>query len=89
MSKEIFKNSGPVTEKKYTALFDIARVPRNTIASKKPYVVKLSPTTEVWAMVREVSKALPTLSPAKVVRLLIRVGYAAFIHSQRERGKVK
>lgn len=67
-------------------MFDLARVKVNRDASLKAIMVKLSPTTEVYAMVLEVGKSLPNMRHSKVVRLLIRVGFAAFIKSERERG---
>ncbi len=66
-------------------MFDLARVQLNTSADEKALTVKLSPTTDVFAMVAEVSRAIPSLSGPKVVRLLIKVGYAAFLKSERER----
>lgn len=67
-------------------MFDLARVKTEATADAKPIIAKLSPTTDTWAMVAEVGKSLPHLKPAKVIRLLIRVGYAAFVKSERARG---
>lgn len=81
--------NGAGTEKGYTALFDLARVTVKPDETSKPIVCKLSVSTDVWAMVTDVHKSLPHLTRAKIVRLLIKVGYSAFVKSERARGLVE
>lgn len=81
--------NGAITEKGYTALFDLARVAVVPDKTSKPIICKLSINTDVWAMVTDVRRSLPHLSAAKVTRLLIKVGYSAFVKSERARGNVE
>lgn len=68
-------------------MFDLANVQAGSDPGVKAIVVKLSPTTDLHAMVTAVNETIPNLKPTGVVRLLIKVGFAAFIRSQRERGR--
>lgn len=70
-------------------MFDLARVEVKPDETSKPIICKLSINTDVWAMVTDVRKSLPHLTAAKVTRLLIKVGYSAFVKSERARGNVE
>ncbi len=90
MSKfKALQTNGAGTEKEYTALFDLARVTVKPNVKSKPIVCKLSVSTDVWAMVTDVHRSLPHLTITKVVRLLLKVGYSAFVKSERARGLVE
>ncbi len=87
MSDLTTERNGRNTDKGYAALFDIAKVEASSDPEAKAVVVKLSPTTDLHAMITEVNKTIPHLKPTAVARLLLKVGYAAFVRSSRERGQ--
>lgn len=87
MSEHQTPKNGRNTGGGLNALFDIAKVEKGTNPKAKAIMVKLSPTTDIHAMVTEVNRRIPHMSPMGIVRLLIKAGYVSFARSESARSE--
>lgn len=67
-------------------MFDLNEVDKYKYdPNDKAIHIKIAPGTEDWARVMNTAGTLKGVKPVKVARLLLRVGYLAFLKSERRR----
>lgn len=75
------RSLGLPTGSDYGAFIEVAQVPDMTKGGDKPIYVKLTPGTVEYNIVKHANSEIAQVDPPKVIRLLIKTGYLAFLRS--------